>query len=431
MTATQRPDAAHAVDMVIDALNDAGEGVASYDGQTLRIAGALPGDRVLAQPTGAGRARALSWLTRSTLHAQPPCAHFASCGGCTAQHLAAAPYTAWKQDIARRAAARAGFPDAPVDALVVSPPATRRRATLAAVRSAAGPVLGFHAPARNDIVDIAQCEVLCAELMAFVPPLRRALGRVLAPAERCDVALTWTASGIDAVVIGDLAHAALGPLAALPGLARLSRTTSADREPELVALHKAPRIEFDGVALEPPPHAFLQATAPGEAAIRAAVTAGLGKARSVADLFAGCGTLALPLARTRQVLAVDTSEPALAALDRAARAAGLGPRLRVATRDLARRPLIGDELADFDAAIFDPPREGAAAQAAALARSAIARIVAVSCNPASFARDAALLAAGGYRLERLTPIDQFLWSPHLELVGIFVRPRAGRPPPRR
>jgi 23S rRNA (uracil1939-C5)-methyltransferase len=198
-----------------------------------------------------------------------------------------------------------------------------------------------------------------------------------------------------------------------------------------VALHKAPRIEFDGVALEPPPHAFLQATAPGEAAIRAAVTAGLGKARSVADLFAGCGTLALPLARTRQVLAVDTSEPALAALDRAARAAGLGPRLRVATRDLARRPLIGDELADFDAAIFDPPREGAAAQAAALARSAIARIVAVSCNPASFARDAALLAAGGYRLERLTPIDQFLWSPHLELVGIFVRPRAGRPPPRR
>jgi 23S rRNA (uracil1939-C5)-methyltransferase len=267
--------------------------------------------------------------------------------------------------------------------------------------------------------------------MAFVPPLRRALGDVLAPAERCDIALTWTASGIDAVVIGDLTHAALGPLAALPGLARLSRTTSADREPELVALHNAPRIEFDGVALEPPPHAFLQATAPGEAAIRAAVIAGLGKARHVADLFAGCGTLALPLARTRQVLAVDTSEPALAALDRAARAAGLGPRLRVATRDLARRPLIGDELADFDAAIFDPPREGAAAQAAALARSAIARLVAVSCNPASFARDAALLSAGGYRLERLTPIDQFLWSPHLELVGIFVRPRAGRPPPRR
>lgn len=431
MTGTLRPDAGRATAIVIDALNDAGEGIATHDGQMLRIAGALPGDRILAEPTGAGRARALSWLTRSALHTEPPCAHFGRCGGCSVQHLAAAAYRDWKQDIARRTATRAGFADAPVDALVVSPPATRRRATLAAVRSAAGPVLGFHAPASNDIVDIARCEVLSPGLMAFIPHLRRALGAVLAPAERCDIALTWTTSGLDAVVIGDVAHAALAPLAALPGLARLSRTTSAERAPELVALHRAPRIDFDGIVIEPPPHVFLQATSPGETAIRAAVIAGLGKARHVADLFAGCGTLALPLARTRQVLAVDTSEPALVALDRAARAAGLGPRLRVATRDLARRPLIGDELADFDAAIFDPPREGAAAQAAALAGSAIPRVVAVSCNPASFARDAALLAAGGYRLERLTPIDQFLWSPHLELVGVFVRPRAGRPPPRR
>jgi 23S rRNA (uracil1939-C5)-methyltransferase len=419
------------MDLVIDALDDTGAGIAIHAGQTLRVPHTLPGDRVVAQPDGAGHARALSWTTRGAQHATPPCAAFGRCGGCALQHLADGPYRAWKQDIARHAAARAGFPDAPVDALKVSPPATRRRATLAAVRSAAGPVLGFHAPASHDIVDIARCEVLCAGLMDFVAPLRHALGGVLAPAARCDIALTWTMSGIDAVVIGPQTHAALAPLAALPGLARLSRAIGADREPELVALHTAPRIDFDGIILEPPPHAFLQATAPGEAAIRAAVMAGLGKAKRIADLFAGCGTLALPLARARQVLAVDTSAPALAALDRAARAAGLGPRLRVAVRDLARRPLIGDELAEFDAVIFDPPRDGAAAQAEALAKSAIARVVAVSCNPASFARDAALLAAGGFRLERLTPIDQFLWSPHLELVGVFARPRAGRPPPRR
>jgi 23S rRNA (uracil1939-C5)-methyltransferase len=419
------------IEIVIDTLDDAGEGVATHAGQVVRVPHTLPGDRVLAQLSGGGRAHALSWVTRATHHAVPPCSAFGRCGGCTLQHLADGPYRAWKQDIARRTAARAGFPDAQIGALVVSPPATRRRATLAAVRSAAGPVLGFHAPGSNDIVDIARCEVLCAGLMGFVAPLRHALASVLAPAGRCDIALTWTATGIDAVVIGALTHAALAPLAMLPGLARLSRTTTAEREPELVALHAAPRIDFDGISLEPPPHVFLQATAPGEVAIRTAVMDGLGKARRVADLFAGCGTLALPLARTRQVFAIDTSAPALAALDRAARAAGLGPRLRVAIRDLARRPLIGDELADFDAVIFDPPREGAAAQADALAQSAVPRVVAVSCNPASFARDASLLGAGGYRLERITPIDQFLWSPHLELVGVFTRPRAGRPAPRR
>jgi 23S rRNA (uracil1939-C5)-methyltransferase len=195
-------------------------------------------------------------------------------------------------------------------------------------------------------------------------------------------------------------------------------------------MHRAPRIRFDGIAVEPPSGAFLQATQAGEDAIRAAVADGLGRARRVADLFAGSGTLALPLARDRQVLAIDSHRLALAALERAARGAGLGARVSIVARDLQRRPLIGDELDDIDGAIFDPPREGALAQAEALARSAVARVISVSCNPASFARDAAALAAGGYRLDRLTPIDQFLWSPHLELVGVFSRPAAARRRPR-
>ena len=418
---------ATAIDLDIEALGEGGDGIATLDGKRLHVPWTLPGDRVRVVPGRTARAVPLDWLRRSPDHATPPCPHFRSCGGCALQHLDPAAYRSWKLDRARRAAQRAGFPDAAIDPLVVSPPGSRRRATLAAVRSAAGPRLGFHAPASNDIVDIGGCSVLDPDLAAFIAPLRHALGTALAPSQRLDIALTATTTGLDIVAIGALSAAALAPLAALPGVARLTRSAAADRDPDLVALHRAPRILFDGIPAEPPAGAFLQATIAGEAAIRVAVDAALGPARRVADLFAGCGTLSLPLARTRQVLAIDSSRPALEALDRAARAAGLGSRVTIAARDLDRRPLIDDELDDIDAVVFDPPREGALAQAEALARSRVARVVAVSCNPLTFARDAAALAAGGYRLERLTPIDQFLWSPHLELVGAFVRPRGVQP----
>ena len=191
-------------------------------------------------------------------------------------------------------------------------------------------------------------------------------------------------------------------------------------------------MTLGGVDVEPPPGAFLQATASGEAAIVAATLAGIGRAKRVADLFSGCGTLALPLLATgAQVRAVDSAAGSLAALDAAARRAGSAPRLAIEARDLDRRPLVGDELDGLDALVFDPPRDGARAQAEALAAGGPPRIVAVSCNPATFARDAAILKAGGYALERLTPIDQFLWSPHLELVGVFARRRRRRRDARR
>ena len=418
------------IELDIDALGDGGDGVASIGGRRIHVPWTLPGDRVAATPLGAARALPTSWIRRSPAHAAPPCAHFGSCGGCALQHLAAEAYRAWKQGIATRTAQRAGFPDAEIATLAMSPPASRRRATLAAVRSAAGMALGFHAPSRRDIVDLAACPVMSPALATLLGPLRAALADVLAPAQRCDIALTATAEGADMLVLGDLRHDALRPLAVLPGLARLARAQAPDRDPEIVAQHRPPRIDFDGIAVEPPPGVFLQATREGEAAIRDAVATGLGAARRVADLFAGAGTLSLPLARDRQILAVDSHRPALSALDRAARAAGLGARMTVIPRDLARRPLTGDELAGFEAAIFDPPREGALPQAEALARGGPDRVIAVSCNPVSFARDAVALAAGGYRLERLTPIDQFLWSPHLELVGVFARPRRSHRRPR-
>jgi len=414
------------IELDIDAPGDGGDGVASLDGRRVHVPWTLPGDRVTAAPLSGSRALPIGWIRRSPAHATPGCAHFGSCGGCALQHLAADAYRSWKQDIAARAARRAGFPDAEIAPLAMSPPGSRRRATLAAVRTAAGVALGFHAPSRRDIVDLAACPVMSPTLVGLMRPLRAALADVLAPAQRCDIALTETAHGSDILVLGDLPHDRLRALAALPGLARLARAAAPERDPEIVAQHRPPCIDFDGIAVEPPPGVFLQATTPGEAAIRAAVAAGLGGARRVADLFAGVGTLSLPLARDRQVMAVDSHRAALSALERAARAAGLGARTSIAMRDLDRRPLTGDELADFDAAIFDPPREGALAQAKALAVGALDRVIAVSCNPASFARDAAALATGGYRLERLTPVDQFLWSPHLELVGVFCRPRRSR-----
>lgn len=420
----ERPPELFEID--ISTLSPGRDGSGLHAGRTIHVPWTLPGDRVLAMAQGPGRALPERWIARAGGRATPACGHFERCGGCTAQHLEAGAYAEWKAGIAREAASRAGFPDAPVEALRMSPPRTRRRATLAAVHGSGGVALGFHALARREIVDVAECAVLAPGLAELLPALREALRPALDRAARCDLAITLAENGVDAVVIGEVARDRLASLAALPGIARLSLGAEAEGEHELVALHRRPVIRFDGIAVEPPPHVFLQATVPGEAAIREAMHEGVGNARRVADLFSGCGTLSLPLARERQVTAVDSHAGSLDALDAAARAAGLGARLRVLRRDLARRPLVGEELEDFDAVVFDPPREGARDQAAALARSPVPRVVAVSCNPATFARDAALLREGGYRLDRLVPVDQFLWSPHLELVGCFSRPRMRR-----
>ncbi|MFM8679556.1 MAG: class I SAM-dependent RNA methyltransferase [Alphaproteobacteria bacterium] len=410
----------------IDTLSPGRDGAGMHAGRAIHVPWTLPGDRVLAMSQGQGRALPERWLRRAPGRAAPSCGHYERCGGCTAQHLQPDAYAAWKAGIAREAASRAGFPDAPVAPLSISPPRARRRATLAAVLGATGVALGFHALARREIVDLDACAILAPGIAAILQDLREALRPALDRAARCDLAITLAENGLDVVVVGEVERARLAALAALPAIARLSMGTDPEGEHELVALHRRPVIRFDGDAVEPPPHVFLQATVEGEGAIRDAMRDGLDGARRVADLFSGCGTLSLPLARERQVTAVDSHGGALAALDAAARAGGVGARLRVLRRDLARRPLVGEELEDFDGVVFDPPREGARDQAAALARSPVPRVVAVSCNPATFARDAALLREGGYRLDRLTPVDQFTWSPHLELVGCFSRPRTRR-----
>lgn len=422
-----RPGERTPLELTIETLGGGGDGVARIDGKPVFVPWTLPGEIVEARRHGAERATPLTWRRQAPDRKKPDCSHYMQCGGCTLQHLPEPTYAAWKRARVVDAVTRAGYDPACVVATQVSPPRSRRRASFAAIRTIQGVILGFHAPQSRDVVALQDCAVIDPALADILPRLRLALADVLDTGQRCDVAITATLTGLDVLLVGDIAIARLDAIANTLDLARLSLAREIGASAQLIALRRAPEIRFDGVAVCPPPHVFLQATPSGETAITAAVLAGIGKARHVADLYAGCGTLALPIAARAQVLAVDTAADALAALDAAARQGGRGPRVKTLMRDLARRPLIDDELRDLDAVVFDPPREGAREQAATLARSKIPRVVAVSCNPASFARDAHSLREGGYRLDQVTPIDQFLWSAHVELVGVFSRPR----PPRR
>lgn len=439
------PANADPIELTIDLVGGRGDGVGRAEvklgwEQRLRpvfVPFTLPGERVLARPeTDRGEgvsASPVELIAVSPDRVEPPCRHFMVCGGCALQHWADAPYAEWKAEQVRGHLRRVGLGDVAVDAPARSLPGTRRRADLAARRLKSGTVLGFHERQGNRIVDVTECPVLEPALQAVLPGFRAALHERLAEGASADLELALLDTGVDALLIlpdaPDLAaREAWAELAQRLDLARLSvrRSGEGHDRTEPLAARRPALIRLGGVDVSPPAGGFLQATRAGEAAIRDAVLAaagsapGGGAARRV-DLFAGIGTLALPLVAGGPVLAVDGDSRAIAALRAAADAAGLGGRLATEVRDLFARPLEGAELAGVDLVVFDPPRAGAKAQAEALAASAVPVLAAVSCNPATFARDARTLIDGGYRLERLTPIDQFLWSPHIELVATFRR----------
>jgi 23S rRNA (uracil1939-C5)-methyltransferase len=359
----------------------------------------------------------------------PVCRHFGTCGGCALQHLDEAHYAEAKLGLVRRALERHGLGDAQVAPVRLLPPGTRRRVrfSLARPRDArARPQIGFAERASHRVVDLKECAVLKPLLFALVGPLRELAGELLQPGEGGHASLQGVASGIDLLLdvprIPDLrALEALAAFATAHDLARLSWRRSGDPTIVPVAQRRPVRAHFAGIAVDLPPDAFLQATAAAEKALTEAVLAALPDARHVADLFAGIGTFSFALAARGRVHAVEGWPPAVAALRAAARRAGFDPRITAEERDLEVQPLQPEELQGFDAVVFDPPRNGARSQAAALARSRVPQIVAVSCNPATFARDARLLVDGGYRLTGVQPIDQFVWSPHLELVAAFER----------
>ncbi len=340
------------------------------------------------------------------------CIHFGTCGGCSLQDLTPDTYRAKKREAVVAALKRAGV-EAEVEEPLIVPPRSRRRAVL---KWNAGRI-GFHAAKSHSIVDMRECLVLTPGLLGLVQALRERLAFFKQPAE---IHATETLTGFD---LAFRAEQKLTP-ALTAGLAKAMEGLGVARlvfNNALVLENAVPQVEEGGARVKLPPNAFLQSTAEGEAALQKRVLEIAGKAKRVCDLFAGVGTFTLPLARKAKVHAVEQDVPLLAALADAAKSASLKP-VTTEARDLFKLPLTPAELNFYDAVVLDPPRAGAQSQARMLAKSAVPIIAYVSCDTGSFARDAALLTKGGYAMGPAIPIDQFLWSSHIELVGSFERP---------
>ena len=347
------------------------------------------------------------------------CPHFGACGGCSLQDLPPADYAAAKRASVQNALIKAGV-TAEVLAPITVPPRSRRRAVFKIKSLAEGLHIGFHAAKSHTVIDMHHCEVLTPGLFALVGALRQKLEPLFGVGEAAELHVTETDTGFDCALrwraqVTPTLRAALSSALSGLGLARLTMGR------ELVFETAQPAVQLGGAKVILPPNPFLQSTVEGEAALQARVIETVGKAKTVADLFAGVGTFALPLARRAKVHAVEQDQPALAALAQASKASGLKP-VTTEVRDLFKLPLTSMELNGYDAVVLDPPRAGAEAQAKALARSKVPVIAYASCDAASFARDAVLLVKGGYRPGPVTPVDQFLWSSHIELVGGFTRP---------
>ena len=430
------------LELTIESIGGRGDGIAQLDdGRRARpvfVADALPGERlrvrIAGERSGGYKAEVLELLSAAPERVAPPCPHFGSCGGCSLQHWNDGAYAAWKAALPAAALARRGLDPGEagftVEPLLRIAPGRRRRASLAATRRRDGTVrLGYHGRDSHEVVDLSTCLLLTPRLVELLPGLRRLLAAVLQPGEAVQLVVTDTQSGIDLLWVGSRplgleAREALVDFAERADLARLSWRPPEETGPaEPLLVRREPLMTFGGVALIPPAGGFLQPTAEGEAAIVDGLRRHLpDSAERLADLHAGCGTFSLALAGGTtgwRVQAVEGDAEASAALLQAVNRAGLAGRVTVETRDLARRPLLTDELSVFDALVFDPPRAGAREQAAEIALSSVPRVLAVSCNPNSFARDARILVDGGYRLRAVTPIDQFPWSGHLELVASF------------
>jgi 23S rRNA (uracil1939-C5)-methyltransferase len=386
-----------------------GDGVTA-DGRHFPLT--APGDRINADGT----------VHFGVHHVDPPCIHFPACGGCQLQHLDEESYAAFVTGRVTGALAGQGIMPGVVPPPHLSPARTRRRAALRAARMGQRVTIGFAEEGSHRLIDLQMCLILDPRLFALIEPLRALLAFILPDKRAAHVKMSLIDQGVDLLlegvrVEGLAADEALGDFARTHGLARL--TIDEGDGPQTRWEPEPATVSFGGVAVAFPPYAFLQATPDGEAALVGAVRAGLPDSGAIADLFSGLGTFALGLGAGRPVYAAEGARDAVLALKAGA---GRAQRRLVADhRDLFRRPLVPEELNRFAAVILDPPRAGAREQVLHLAASIVPTIAYVSCNPASFARDAAHLTAGGYALESVTPVGQFRWTTHVEMVGIFRR----------
>jgi 23S rRNA (uracil1939-C5)-methyltransferase len=406
--------------LAIVRLGHRGDGIAESEAGPIYVPYTLPGETIETEPWPGhpDRRHLVRVDAPSPERIAPICPHFGICGGCALQHWETARYRAWKRDLLVTALRQAGI-EAAVDDLIDAHGDGRRRAVFHA-RHGGKDVLqvGFAAFSTHHIVPIDHCPILAPGLAGAIEAAW-AIAETLGGAKPLDIQATASDSGLDIDVRGS------GPLnptqsIALARLAEKHRLARLTRHGELVARRAQPTVRMGRATVPLPPGAFLQATAAGEDALARLVAAHVGEARSVADLFCGVGPFALRLAERAKLTAADTDEAAVAALREAAKAPGLKP-IAAERRDLFRRPMLAQEFARIDAVVFDPPRQGAEAQARALAAAKVPVIVAVSCNPGTFARDAKILIDGGYRLAAVTPVDQFRYSAHVEIVARLVR----------
>jgi 23S rRNA (uracil1939-C5)-methyltransferase len=408
--------------LAINRVAHRGDGVADTPAGPLFVPYTLPGETVEVEsvPGHPDRRHLLRVETVSPERIEPFCPHFGICGGCAIQHWSPARYRDWKRSLVVDALAQAGL-DAPVDELIDAHGDGRRRATFHA-RLGARDILevGFAALRAHHIVGIDRCPVLAPSLDGAIPAAW-AIAEALKPQNKpLDIQVTATDSGIDMDVRGSgaLNSARMGVLARLAATHKLARLT---RHGELIAQRATPSVMVGRARVTLPPGSFLQATVAGEQALAQLVQHHVGNAKVIADLFCGLGPFALRLAERARIIAFDADTDAIAALKQATNmTSGLKP-IEAETRDLFKRPLYPQELKRVDALVFDPPRQGAEAQARELAKSAVSVVVAVSCNAATFARDVRLLVDGGYRLISVTPVDQFRHSAHVEIVAKLER----------
>lgn len=397
----------------IERLGHGGDGIAQGPLYAPRT---LPGEVVRGERDGS-RFSGLKIVHPSPDRIKPACAHYAACGGCALQHASALFVSNWKRQVVVDALAARGI-TAEVDTPIVSPPNTRRRATFSARRTKKGALVGFHAPAAAQITPVPTCHVLTPRLLATLPALEKLTSLAASRSSEVRYTVFEGDTGIDLAVteakpLTQDIEAALTPFA--QAFARITWNG------ELALCEAAPGIAFGTARVEPPPGAFLQATRDGEAALTEVALTGTAGAKSVVDLFSGCGTFTFPVAVHAAVHAVEGEAPLLDALAKGSRhAQGLKP-ISTEKRDLFRNPLRPDELARFDAAIIDPPRAGAEAQTEMLAEAQLPKIVMISCNPVTFARDVARLIAVGYQLGKVHVVDQFRWSPHIEVAAILTK----------
>ncbi len=416
-----RPEVAEVdpVELVIETIGAQGDGISGRYFAPLT----LPGERVLAR-VGDERAEVLEIIRPSPDRVTPPCPHFGDCGGCALQHWAPEPYLAWKVEQIRLALGRVRI-ETEILAPFAAPPGSRRRLALHARREGRVVVLGFKARRSWRLAAIDSCTIADPRLIAALPALKTIAAPFLEhPKSAPTLHVTITLTGLDIDVTGVERRSGGLSADARMRAARAAAETDVARvtmASEVIYESRPARVRFGEATVDLPPGAFLQAVPQAEAAMTAFAVEAAAGAKRIADLYCGAGAFTFPLAGVAPVLAADAAAGAVAALASATASAPGLKTISVQVRDLDRRPLLAQDLKSIDVVLFDPPRAGATVQCGEIGRSKAARVIGVSCNPATFARDAAMLVEAGFTLDRVLPVDQFLWSPHIELVGVFSR----------